>query len=157
MFRSFDKITLSLVNAKDVFGNILLFNLVLPIDDSEYFIPYNLASVDVFEYQEGTINVGYTAFKLLVGKKASIKDLVAEYGVKQIRVKSGLDILSAESDVCYQEIDGEKFIFENVSEQDIVLSTPSELSDVVVNLSNDYSSFQQKLGKIKQLSDYVLK
>ena len=157
MFRSSDKITLSLINAKDLDGNLIPFSLKFPIQDSEYVIPSNLVSVDVFEYQEGTVNIGHTAFKLFVGGKTSIKDLVLEYGIDEVKVKKGLDILGVDSSVCYQDIEGKKFVFDNISEQDVVVSDYEELRAVIDVVSKDYKSFQKTLGKIKKLSKTVTK
>ena len=46
MFGKYDKFTLTLTNAKDINGNILLFQLELLLND-EYSLPDELASIDV--------------------------------------------------------------------------------------------------------------
>ena len=58
MFNINDKLTLSLINAKDICGNGIPFQLKLPLCGEEFALPENLSSIDVFEYHEGLMTGG---------------------------------------------------------------------------------------------------
>ena len=53
MFGFSDKVTLTLINGANNDGVSIPFTLKLPVEDESFEIPEDLASVDVFEYQDG--------------------------------------------------------------------------------------------------------
>ena len=46
MFKSNDKLTLSLINATDIEGKYIPFSLKLPLEDKQYELPKNITSID---------------------------------------------------------------------------------------------------------------
>ena len=50
MFKNNDRLTLSLINARDINGNILPLSLTLPLKDNEFHIPEEVVAIDIFEY-----------------------------------------------------------------------------------------------------------
>lgn len=150
MFGYNDKVTLTLMNASDTDGNLLPLSLKLPVSqDSEYVIPDNLASVDVFEYQEGMVNNGIVVFSIFVGEKSTIEDLAEMNDDKRIQLRSRIEIPAINSDVCYQVVGDRRKVFAVVEENDVVVSDHQELRDVIGRLSDDYTSFCHAVQKIK--------
>ena len=141
MFGSYDKVSLSLVNAADVDGKILPFTTRLPLD-LEDSIPSNIASVDVYEYQEGSITGGYLLYTMYVGFKSTIDEMVDLKDGNGIQLKNEIEIPSVDTPVCYQIINGKKLIFAVLDEDDIVVKNSDELKHVLLVLSDNYKEFK---------------
>lgn len=155
MFKTNDKITLTIVNARDINDKVLPFSLKIPLEDMEYSIPEETVSVDVFEYQEGSVNQGFIAFHIYVGKISTINELIAESNGMEIKIKSDLDISAIESDVCYQNVEGQKYVFATLDEQDVVVQDHEQLRNIIGKLSDEYDSLFSLISKVKLLSKSV--
>lgn len=149
MFGSYDKMTLSLVNAADTDGNLLPFSLTLPVD-AEVSLPSELASVDVFEYQEGFIAGGEIAFSIYVGEKSTIDEIVDMKDGIRMQLRDEIEIPSVDTPVCYQIVDNKKKIYAVLDENDVVARDHNELKKVISELSSNYSAFTDAAQKIKQ-------
>lgn len=152
MFKNNDRLTLSLINARDINGNILQLSLTLPLKDNEFHIPEEVVAIDIFEYQEGTTTNGRVVFSLYVGETTSIKMIIPEIRRKKVKMAKGIKIPSADSIVCYQNISGVKNIFAVLKPQDIIVKEPSQLPGVISNLSNEYAILCRSINNIKTLS-----
>ena len=152
MFKNNDRLTLSLINARDINGNILPLSLTLPLKDNEFHIPEEVVAIDIFEYQEGTTTNGRVVFSLYVGETTSIKMIIPEIRRKKVKMAKGIKIPSADSIVCYQNISGVKNIFAVLQPQDIIVKEPSQLPGVISNLSNEYAILCRSINNIKTLS-----
>lgn len=149
MFGSYDKITLSLVNAADIDGKLLPFSLTLPVDE-EVTIPSELASVDVFEYQEGFISGGEIAFSIYVGEKSTIDEIVDMKDGIRMKLRDEIEIPSVDTPVCYQIVDKSKKIYATLEENDVVVKDHDELREAIAELSSNYRAFTAATQKIKQ-------
>lgn len=152
MFKNNDRLTLSLINAKDINGNILPLSLTLPLKDNEFHIPEEVVAIDIFEYQEGTTTNGRVVFSLYVGETTSIKMIMHEIRNKKVKIAKGIKIPSADSTVCYQNVSGEKNIFAVLQPQDIIVKNTSQLPGIISNLSNEYAILCKSITNIKTLS-----
>lgn len=149
MFGSYDKITLSLVNAADTDGKLLPFSLTLPVD-GEVTIPSELASIDVFEYQEGFIAGGEIAFSIYVGEKSTIDEIVDMKDGIGMKLRDEIEIPSVDTPVCYQIVDNSKKIYATLEENDVVVKDHDELRKAITDLSSNYRAFTAATQKIKQ-------
>jgi len=152
MFRENDKINLSLLNAKDIKGNIIPFSLPLPLDNKEYDIPNELVSVDVCEYHEGTVIGGASVFSIYIGQKSTIERLFAKGSNNKIKIKNKLEIPTVDTPICYQENDGVKTVFAVLKSQDIVVSDQNQLLQILEVISNEYATICGAVDRIKGLS-----
>lgn len=149
MFGSYDRMTLSLVNASDIDGNLLPFSLKLPID-GEVTFPENLAGIDVFEYQEGFIAGGEIVFSIYVGQKSTIDEIVDMNDGIRMQLREEIEIPSVDTPVCYQVVDNRKKIFAVLEDNDVVVKDKDELKETIALLSNNYRDFSRAADKIKQ-------
>lgn len=149
MFGYYDRITLSLVNGADVNGKSVPFSLTLPITDEGYEIPSDLASVDVFEYQEGFNSGGTIVFSIYVGERTTIEQLVDKKSDKLLKLRDEIEIPAVDSPICYQIVGDNRLVYANVDEEDVVVQSHDELRDVIGKLSTDYNSFCESVQKIK--------
>lgn len=151
MFKDNDKISLNLVNAKDIEGNILPIVIKLPIEE-KYNLPYELASFDVFEYHEGLNNYGNIVFSIYIGESAKVKDVISDMNNQGVNISPTLYIPSMNSNVCYKEIDNKKEIFAVLNDQDIVVENQKQLISVINKLSDNFSCINNCVYAIKTLS-----
>lgn len=149
MFGYADKVTLTLINGADNNGCPVPFTLKLPVEDESFELPKDLASVDVFEYQEGTVNNGVIVFSIFVGEKSTIDELIdIKDGIK-LELRREIEIPGVNSPICYQVVDGKRKIFANVDDSDLVVSNHDELRTAILKLSNNYSEFCSSVQKVK--------
>ena len=149
MFGYGDRITLSLVNGTDINGNIIPFNLSLPVN-GDYEIPEDLSVVDVFEYQEGTSANGIIVFSIYVGNKSTVGELVEIKDGKHIKLRDEIEIPSIDSDICYQTIGDNRVVYAVIEENDLVVESHEKLRDAISKLSEDFNAFNKSVQKIKQ-------
>lgn len=147
MFRQNDKITLTLMNARDIQGNILPFELKLPLTN-EYSIPENIVALDVFEYHEGLVNGGNVAFSIYMGETTSINNLIKENIVFDIKITKNIVNLSMDTSICVQNISGKKVVFSIVNEQDVVVKDKEKLIQVIEQLSSNFKVMNDSIEKI---------
>lgn len=148
MFGYGDRITLSLVNGADINGNAVPFNLRLPAAE-DYEIPEDLSVVDVFEYQEGSSTNGLIVFSIYVGNKKTIGELADINDGKHIKLREQIEIPSIDSDICYQTIGNNRFVYAVVEDNDLVVNSHEELRDAISKLSEDFNNFNKSVQKIK--------
>ncbi len=152
MFRSNDKVTLTLINARDINDQMLPFSLSVPVGDGSYDIPDTLAAIDVFEYQEGVVNQGYVLFHIYVGERKTFSELLELNGEKKVKVKRTLEILGIDRNICYQEVNGNNFVFATVDDCDVVVKDHEQLKGVIGNLSEAYTAVCTSVDNIKSFS-----
>ena len=152
MFGNNDKITLTLINAKNIAGEILPFQLSLPLTDDNYTIPDDLVSIDVFEYHEGLVNGGNTVFSIYIGEVTSINNLIKSNTMSDVRISKNIVITSIDSPICIKDRLDKKIVFANINENDIVVNNKEELIFVINNLSNNLSIIKKTVSKVKTLS-----
>ena len=143
-----DRITLSLVNGADINGKAVPFNLRLPAAE-DYEIPEDLSVVDVFEYQEGSSTNGLIVFSIYVGNKKTIGELADINDGKHIKLREQIEIPSIDSDICYQTIGDNRFVYAVVEDNDLVVNSHEELRDAISKLSEDFNNFNKSVQKIK--------
>lgn len=148
MFGYGDRITLSLVNGADINGKAVTFNLRLPAAE-DYEIPEDLSVVDVFEYQEGSSTNGLIVFSIYVGNKKTIGELADINDGKHIKLREQIEIPSIDSDICYQTIGDNRFVYAVVEDNDLVVNSHEELRDAISKLSEDFNNFNKSVQKIK--------
>lgn len=151
MFGSYDRMTLSLVNAADTDGKLIPFSLTFPVS-GEMVIPSEVASVDVFEYQEGFIAGGEIVFSIYVGEKATIDEMIDMKDGIGMHLRDEIEIPSVDTPVCYQVVDNKKKIYAVLEDNDVVVKDHDELKDAISRLSSNYSEFSKSAEKIKQFS-----
>lgn len=152
MFGYSDKVTLTLINGADNDGCPVPFVVKLPVD-SEFTIPDDLASFDVFEYQEGSSTNGVIVFSIFVGEKATIDELIDKKDGLKLALRREIEIPGVESPICYQVVDGHRKIFANVEDGDLVVKDHDELRTAIHQLSNDYDSFCKAVQKVKRFGE----
>jgi len=152
MFRNNDKLTLSLVNARDIDGNIIPFSLKLPLNNKEYKLPKELASIDVFEYHEGLLTGGDIVFSIYVGEITTIEKLIPGIQNKTVKISKNLGISSITNPICFQNISEQKVVFATLNEQDIVVENQQQLAIIIEQLSNNYTVLCDSVTKIRTLS-----
>lgn len=148
MFGSYDRMTLSLTNAADIDGNLLPFSAKLPLE-RDLAIPSELASIDVFEYQEGFISGGEIVFSIYVGKKDTIEKMIDMNDGIGMQLRDEIEIPFVDSPICYQIVNGKKRIYTLVADNDIVVEGHDELRSVISALSSNYKEFLDAAQKIK--------
>ena len=153
MFGDNDKLILTLINAKNINGEIIPFQLSLPLTDSNYNIPQELVAVDVFEYHEGLINGGNIAFSIYIGETTNIDTLIKTDRISKLKIQNNLELESINSSVCIQNKSGTLIVFANIQENDIVVNNIEELISVIEFLSNNLRVIKNSVAKIKKLSN----
>ena len=153
MFGNNDKITLTLINAKNIDGEILPLQLSLPLTDDNYTIPDDLVSIDVFEYHEGLVNGGNTVFSIYIGEVTSNNNHIKSNTMSEVKISKNIVITSIDSPICIQDRLDKKIVFENIKENDVVVNNKEELISVIQNLSNNLSIIRNSILKIKTLSN----
>ena len=151
MFRQNDKLTLTFINARDIDGNTLPFQVKLPLSN-EYTLPDNIASLDVFEYHEGLVNGGSIVFSIYIGQITSINNLVNKNEMSNVKITKNIEISSIDSPVCIQTIQGKQIIFATLNEQDIVVENKEKLKEVIEQLSDNIKTINNSVEKIHRLS-----
>ena len=146
MFSTNDKLNLAIINARNIKGEIIPFYLNLSKDE-EYNIPNDLAALDVFEYQEGTVNNGSIAFSIFIGESSTIENLIPN--MKDVRFKKDLILPSVETVVCYQTISGLKQVFAVLNNNDITVNNKEELQVVIENIKDELSSIHSSVNKVQ--------
>ena len=155
MFGNNDKITLTLINAKNIDGEILPLQLSLPLTDDNYTIPDDLVSIDVFEYHEGLVNGGNTVFSIYIGEVTTINNLIKSNTMLDVKIAKNIVITSIDSPICIQDRLDIKVVFTNIKENDVVVNNKEELIFVIQNLSNNISVIKKSLTNIKKLSKKI--
>ena len=124
MFKHNDRFTLTGINAIDKDGQMIDYHLSFPIDKSTFTIPENIREISVYEYHEGTEKYGYIAFKILVGKITSVRELCSpEIEDFQIDYRAFREIKEADDKLCYYEDDGGVYrVFAKIKPGDIVVN-----------------------------------
>lgn len=150
MFGNNDKLTLTLINARDINGNILPFQLKLPLGN-DYTLPEGISSLDVFEYHEGLINGGNIAFSIYIGEITTINNLVSSK-LSNVKIAKNIEIPSVDSLLCFQHLSGKQIIFATVNEQDIIVENKEKLMEVIEQLSDNFNIINNSLIKIKSLT-----
>lgn len=155
MFRTSDKLTLTLLNARDIDGYILPFHLKLPLNTEEINIPKNLVSIEVHEYCEGPTIYSTVPYKICIGTPSTLEKLIPffEGPKRKVKIEDNLKIKSIENTIiCYQEIDGIKRIYTTIDNQDIIVNNQQELIEIIKILSNEFSNLRKNILNIKTLS-----
>ena len=147
-----DKVTLTLINGTDTDCCPVPFILKLPVEQ-DFNIPEDLASLDVFEYQEGFSNHGMIVFSVFVGEKSTIEELTKKNDGLKLSLRRGIEIPGVDSPICYQVVNGQKKIFANVEDGDLVVRNHEELKHVIKELSTDYNIFYNAVQKIKTFGE----
>lgn len=153
MLRKKDKLSLSLINARDIDGNIIPFSLQLPQNNNEYKFPEELASIDVFEYQEGLLIGGAIAFSIYIGEGTTLEKLIPDMKKYKVKIPKHLKISSVTSPICARNISGKKIVFAALNEQDYVVENLQQLAMTIEQLSNDYTVLCNSVTKIHTLSN----
>ncbi|MBE6152590.1 MAG: hypothetical protein E7165_04695 [Firmicutes bacterium] len=157
MFNINDKLTLSLINARDVYGNDIPFQLKLPLSDEELVLPDNLSSIDVFEYHEGVITGGRVIFSIYIGEMTTINKLIDELDRNKVKIIKDIKISSIDSPVCIQNFGDKKIVFASIKEQDIVIEDLKQLRNVIERLSDHFSVVNNAVSKIKTFGNSMNK
>lgn len=153
MFGNNDKLTLTLINAKNIKGEILPFKLSLPLINNNFDIPEDLASIDVFEYHEGLINGGNIVFSIYVGETTTINKLITRNAMANLKTARNILIPSVDSPICIQDRLDKKVVFANINENDIVVNNKEELISVIQNISDNLIVIKNSVLKIRTLSN----
>ena len=156
MFGQNDKVTLTLLNARDIDGNILPFQLKLPIN-CKYILPEGIASLDVFEYHEGLVNGGNIVFSIHIGEITSINNLINENAIYDVKISKNIVIPSIDSPICIQNMVGKKVVFATLNEQDIVIENKEKLIEVIDHLSDNFNEIKRTVNKVRILSKKKIK
>ena len=151
MFGQNDKLTLTFINARDINGNILPFEVKLLLSN-EYTLPDNIASLDVFECHEGLVNGGSIVFSIYIGQITSINNLVNTNAISNVKIAKNIEISSVDSPVCIQTVQGKQIIFATLNKQDIVVENKEKLIEVIEQLSDNFKSINNSVEKIHRLS-----
>lgn len=151
MFGINDKLSLTLINAKDVNGNILPFQLQLPLNNNKYNLPKELASIDVFEYHEGLVNSGHVVVSLYVGKVTTINKIIDEIAKGNVRIATNLEIASINTPLCIKNNLGKQVVFDVINDHDIVVESQEQLMETIEQLSNNLNIINNSVSKIKKL------
>lgn len=154
MFGQNDKLTLTLTNSRDIDGNILPFNLKLPLSN-QYTLPEGIASLDVFEYHEGLVNGGNIIFSIYIGEITTINNLINTNEISDIKIAKNIEISSVDSPICTQTVSEKQIIFAIVNEQDIVVANKEKLIEVIEQLSDNFNVINNSINKIRILSKKI--
>lgn len=151
MFGKYDKVTLTLTNAKDINGNILPFILELPLKD-DYSLPEELVSIGVFEGHDGLVTSGRVVYSIYIGEETTLNDLIDDIKNGNIEILENAKRLSFGSPVCIQNVLEKKVVFAMLNDQDIVVENQEQLKEVIGELSNNFEMIKNSASKIRTLS-----
>lgn len=151
MFGQNDKLTLMFINARDIDGNVLPFQLKLPLSN-ECVLPDDIASFDLFEYHEGLVNGGSVVFSIYIGKITSINNLVSRNAMSNVKIARNIEISSIDSPICVQNVSGKQIVFATLNENDIVVGNKEKLKEVIEQLSDNFKAINNSVEKIRILS-----
>ena len=163
MFKYDDKITLSLINARDIDDNIVPFSLNLPFNEQEkidYSILENVVAIDVVEYQEDDSRTKFPlrkVFSIYMGYCSTITALFTPYNKNEKSIKPNIKIDKITSPICYTVKDDCHIIFAQLNPGDILVSNIEELEQIINKLSEYMTSIYEDIHKIKTLSRIPLK
>ena len=153
MFNTYDNLTLTLLNARDINGNILPFHLKLPLNNQDITIPKDLVSIEVHEYYEGQTIYSNSPYKICIGNTTTLSELIPNIKTSPIKINNYLKIKSLEDTIiCYQEINNTKIIYTIINNQDIVVNNQEELIKIIKILSNEFNNLKKSISNIKTLS-----
>lgn len=150
MLRFGDKLNLSLVNARDIEGNVFSFSTSFLEDVSKIEFPKNLAAIDVCEYQEGLLTGGAVIFSIYIGERGSIEDLMLE--INNIVFGNNVEVPSIKSPICFQNIAGKRVVFAKLNQQDIVVKNIEQLKEVLDKLSTEFSLLCKSVKRLQTLA-----
>lgn len=151
MFGNNDKLSLVLINARNINGDILPFQLRLPLN-KKCILPEELVSMDAFEYHEGLVNGGNIAFSIYIGEVTTIMKLYHEIDKNDIKVIDNIEITSVDLPICIQKISGKKVVYAILNEQDIVVESQEKLIEVIEQISDNFNTINNSVTKIRMLS-----
>lgn len=146
MFAINDKLVLSLVNIKNFDNEYINCSYTLPAEISENILN-NIASIDVFEYHEGSINNGFVAFRIYVGEKGTLSELITT----NKKIKINTTISSLDKPILYQIVDNNIIIRNELEENDIVVYNKDELKNVIDILSIEFQKLKKTITRIRTL------
>lgn len=150
MFKNNDKLTLTVINAKNIDGNILPLHIKLPTDINQIKLPDSLVSIDIFEYQEEDYIKGTNLFSIYIGDISTTEELLEEIENKKVKFK--IIPKNTKQPVCFQTTSEIKIIYAILNHQDIVVKNLTELKILLQTISNELSNIQKHVTNIKKLS-----
>ena len=148
MFGQNDKVTLTLINLRDIMGNVLPYSFKLPLEGD---LPENVVAMDVFLYQEGINNGAKKAFSIYVGEKMTLKELVFKTKSFEVVVSENNE-LQPGSLLLVQNIMDRKVALAIINENDIVVENREQLIMVVEEISDKFNDINKSLSMIRNLS-----
>ena len=148
MFGQNDKVTLTLINLRDIMGNVLPYSFKLPLEGD---LPENVVAMDVFLYQEGINNGAKKAFSIYVGEKMTLKELVFKAKNFEVVVSENNE-LQPGSLLLVQNIMDRKVASAIINENDIVVENREQLIMVVEEISDKFNDINKSLSMIRNLS-----
>lgn len=154
MFKYNDKMVLSLINVKDIAGNIIPFNLTLPSNDE---IDYNLlkdaVSIEVHEYLETEENsLPSKVFTIYVGFYGTLATLYDPNNKLKKQIKGALDIESITSPVCYTVKGDTQIVFASLQPGDVLVNNLNELEIIIKSLNASVQNITSEIDNVKNLS-----
>ena len=155
MFRYGDKITLTGINAINKKGEIIDYVLSFPLEDSDFYIPEDIAEISVFEYHEGTANYGYVAFKICVGKKTSIRN-ICELKENNVKFEKRIfkNVIDIDDPLCYYDEEGKHIVFARINPGDIMVSDIDDLRSALISVSNTFRNIKNNIAGISEYHPY---
>ena len=148
MFGQNDKVTLTLINLRDIMGNVLPYSFKLPLEGD---LPENVVAMDVFLYQEGINNGAKKAFSIYVGEKMTLKELVFKTKSFEVVVTENNE-LQPGSLLLVQNIMDRKVASAIINENDIVVENREQLIMAVEEISDKFNDINKSLSMIRNLS-----
>ena len=148
MFGQNDKVTLTLINLRDIMGNVLPYSFKLPLEGD---LPENVVAMDVFLYQEGINNGAKKAFSIYVGEKMTLKELVFKTKSFEVVVSENNE-LQPGSLLLVQNIMDRKVASAIINENDIVVENREQLIMAVEEISDKFNDINKSLSMIRNLS-----
>lgn len=148
MFGQNDKVTLTLINLRDIMGNVLPYSFKLPLESD---LPKNVAAMDVFEYQEGINNGAKKVFSIYVGEKMTLKQLVLKANSFGVVVPENIE-LQPDSLLLVKNIMDRKVASAIISKNDIVVENREQLIMVVEEISDKFNDINKSLSMVRNLS-----
>ena len=148
MFGQNDKVTLTLINLRDIMGNVLPYFFKLPLEGD---LPKNVVAMDVFEYQEGINNGAKKVFSIYVGEKMTLKQLVLKADSFEAVVPENIE-LQPDSLLLVQNIMDRKVASAIINKNDIVVENREQLIMVVEEISDKFNDINKALSMVRNLS-----
>lgn len=148
MFGQNDKVTLTLINLRDIMGNVLPYSFKLPLEGD---LPENVVAMDVFLYQEGINNGAKKVFSIYVGEKMTLKELVLKAKSFEVVVSENNE-LQPDSLLLVQNIMDRKVASAIINENDIVVENREQLIMVVEEISDKFNDINKSLSIVRNLS-----